>query len=832
MSVSQVVASGTQDAPDAATRYTSLSGSIALNATEANVEQPVRDAGVFSKLYTYVAANSVNASSTITLRKSRADTALLVTYTTLLTGILENTSDTVTFAATDEADWEITCPSVSGSKIMTVNVIAVQFAPTTSTNCVSFMALGFSASFSTASTTSYMPPAGSSAYNSTEINSKFRMRVAAVAQDFYVLVTANARTTNTVFGTRKNGAAGGQSVTFTNTLTGALEDTSGTDTLAAGDDYNYFITTLTGAQTITVTLVSTSLVSTASDFFNLTAFSSGLGIAFNSTLYNAIGSYFFTSVTELNTQVLARFTWTAKELGAYVSLNTIATSASTITLRDNTANGNQVLSYAAAETGLKNDSTHTDDITLDTDEVNYKIVTPNTSGTLTITWIGIVGTTSTSTPLTITVADDAFNLSDSLTNLGHGHLFTDDLKLWDERQDLGHGLIFADDAFNLSDDKVVALGIEVIPFTDDLNNWNDVVALLVFGNIEVVVSDDSLNLADAFTGLGYGNSLVDDLNNLSDAIEKIGYGLLLSDDMNLLLDAIALSISYNLSASDDANNFADTLTNLGYGNLLSDTLFDGAAGFQSDAFQNSAFQAGFGLADEINIILGYLKTLVDDVNSWGDAIVTNLASPGGVDITVVSSDNLNNWLDQIATLMTHLVVLTDSINNWLDEIKLIQSYEIAQSDSINNLADAIEIINRLLVAFSDDLNSWNDLTSLNVGQFLQFSDDLNNWSDAISTQLLTSSALSKTLSDDLNLWKDFIIVSTAIQKAALYSYYRRYLNDVKVLDTGGIPAPILFENYKPAFNLYVRAYLNDSPSFSSFAKQDSLNYWQDSVSVV
>src|SRR6185503_3776891 len=106
------------------------------HATEANVETPVRDAGVFSKLYTWVVQNDVGASSTITLRKSRVDTALLVTYTSSQTSLKENTSDTVSFAATDEASWEITVPSVSGTHTVTVEVIAVIFTPTTTTDCV------------------------------------------------------------------------------------------------------------------------------------------------------------------------------------------------------------------------------------------------------------------------------------------------------------------------------------------------------------------------------------------------------------------------------------------------------------------------------------------------------------------------------------------------------------------------------------------------------------------------------------------------------------------------------------------------------------------------
>src|SRR6185503_10503989 len=328
--------------------------------------------------------------------KSRAATALTVSYTSTQTGIKEDTANSVSYANTDEADWQIVTGSSAGSTNIIIKEIGAQFTPTTTTDCVTFFA-GANLSFSTASTTTFIAPNGGQAVTTTEANTKYRIRAAVVAQEFNVVVSANARTTDTVFGTRKNGADGAQLVTYTSTQTGTKEDTTHTDTLAAGDDYNYFIRTLTGTGTITARIVSSSLVATNSTFFLESSDAQpGTAQSFNTTRYYAPSGDLFSSqnATEINAQYLPRFTFTAKEFGAYVSANTIATSDTVVTFRDNTADGTQTFSYAAAQTGLKNDSVHTDTITSGTDEINYKVVTPNTSGSITFMWIGSLGSTA------------------------------------------------------------------------------------------------------------------------------------------------------------------------------------------------------------------------------------------------------------------------------------------------------------------------------------------------------------------------------------------------------------------------------------------------------
>lgn len=384
---------------DNTTRYFPLGGGLAAGATEVVAETPVRDAGTFSKLFAYVLTNTATVNSVFTLRKSQAATALTFTVGADATGIFEDTTNSVTYDATDECDLEVAVPTEAGTNTLTFTLWGVRFAPTTTTNTVSFMAANTTnrnASISPAASTNYYfkPNSFSSGITTGETNQKYRIRSACVAQDFYVYVASNSRTTTTVFSSRKNGAAGGMTVSVTAGATGAFEDTSGTDTLAAGDDFNYELAAGNSAEAISLSGISCSLVSTNGEFHMLsgTGTSSTLAVSFNTTTYlAAAGNGSGVEAAEASTQIYPRVDFAAKELTCYVSANTIATSASTVTIRDNGADSAVTVSIAAGATGLFSDSTNGAKIHAGVDEICYKIVTPNTSGTLTFRWMSCIG---------------------------------------------------------------------------------------------------------------------------------------------------------------------------------------------------------------------------------------------------------------------------------------------------------------------------------------------------------------------------------------------------------------------------------------------------------
>lgn len=392
MASSLAIASGPSDTVnDNSTRYTSFGGQLRFAVAETAAETPVRDAGTVNNLYSYVPTNTATVTSTLTLRVSLADSALTVSYTADQTGIKEDTSNSVTVAATDELDWEVTVPTEAGSNSIAFSVISGQFNPTTSTNCISFMVAEGLLSYTTASATNFFCANGQLDTTSTEAQAKLRIKGSFTATNFYTHVDSNARTTDTTFTTRKNGGTGGQTLTYTSGQTGSKEDTSGSDTLVDGDDYNYAITTGTGTEAISIRVVCTRLVNTSSQFILMSGSAAGQAQAFNVTNYfEPGGSALSVGTTEATFQMLSRLNFTARELQCYVSANTIATSATVVTTRVNGAGSVLTISIAAGATGLQADSTNVAAINAGTDELSHQVVTPNTSGSLTFTWFAML----------------------------------------------------------------------------------------------------------------------------------------------------------------------------------------------------------------------------------------------------------------------------------------------------------------------------------------------------------------------------------------------------------------------------------------------------------
>jgi hypothetical protein len=117
----------------------------------------------------------------------------------------------------------------------------------------------------------------------------------------------------------------------------------------------------------------------------------------NITSYKAL-SYTFegaTETTENNTKVLVNYSGVFSRLYIRVSANTV-TATSTLRLRINGADGNQVISIASSTTGSFQDTSNTDTISAG-DSINYKFVSGATGTSLTITVCSIQFNSDTNT---------------------------------------------------------------------------------------------------------------------------------------------------------------------------------------------------------------------------------------------------------------------------------------------------------------------------------------------------------------------------------------------------------------------------------------------------
>ncbi len=125
----------------------------------------------------------------------------------------------------------------------------------------------------------------------------------------------------------------------------------------------------------------------------------GVSTNFNSTIYLTItggrGSA-ASSATESQRQVTYETPGTLSKLTVVISANTIATSATTVRTRVNAANGGQSISIAAGTTGIFQDLTNTDSLS-GGEELNLQLVTPNTSGAITIQANGTLFSASSNT---------------------------------------------------------------------------------------------------------------------------------------------------------------------------------------------------------------------------------------------------------------------------------------------------------------------------------------------------------------------------------------------------------------------------------------------------
>ena len=126
----------------------------------------------------------------------------------------------------------------------------------------------------------------------------------------------------------------------------------------------------------------------------LNASTVGIAIGVNNTKFDAVAGTLILNATEALSQTLPRFDFTASELGAYVSANDSTLLACDITLRDNGGDSALTVSYAATQTGLKNDSSNSATITGGTDEIGYEVTNADLVGGPTITWIGCLGSTA------------------------------------------------------------------------------------------------------------------------------------------------------------------------------------------------------------------------------------------------------------------------------------------------------------------------------------------------------------------------------------------------------------------------------------------------------
>ena len=384
MSASQILAYG--DGPsqnDNQTRYYAVSGCIdsaSESATEADRQVTWRESGTAANLFLRVLTNTCTVTSVFVLRVNGASSALTLNVTADATGEFEDITHAVSLADGDEVCYQLAIPTEAGTNSMACSVTGMTF--TASSNTATVVTTPESTNVGTASATRYFSVVASPA-TATEAAATCALEGTDgfVVSNLFVYVSANARTNNTVFVSRNNGFDGNLTVTFGSTETGIKEDTSNSDTIIGG----YCLKATTGAGTETITIQQRAVTLTSMRTFTMigNTLSGAYAPVAGVTNYFHCGKLAAATTTEASAQLLSRITCTLRDLQVEVSANTVTTSATTIKSRINGADGNQIVSFAAAETGAKSDASNTDAIMAGSSRYCLQVIVPATTGAIT-----------------------------------------------------------------------------------------------------------------------------------------------------------------------------------------------------------------------------------------------------------------------------------------------------------------------------------------------------------------------------------------------------------------------------------------------------------------
>lgn len=209
---------------------------LTLQTTEANTQTKMSVAGTVKNLYVYVASNTRDGTSTISIRKNSADGNLTVSIGASTTGVFEDTSNTDTIVDGDLLCWKTVRGGTTGT--MVVSLIGADLV-TTDDSFTSVLA--GSSTFSPGSATDYFMQIGG---NTIEADTDTQTKTKMYVENYSVNRLRIELTTNTVASTsnltfRKNGTDTAVTVPITASTTGLFEDTTHSVAISGLDDINY-----------------------------------------------------------------------------------------------------------------------------------------------------------------------------------------------------------------------------------------------------------------------------------------------------------------------------------------------------------------------------------------------------------------------------------------------------------------------------------------------------------------------------------------------------------------------------------------------------------------
>lgn len=216
----------------------------------------------------------------------------------------------------------------------------------------------------------------------TESRAQTRYRTAGVLSRLWLYIQANNRGASTAQ-IRKSGVNGNGTISIGASATGLFQDAVNTDTVAAGDLVNHSIAIGAGGTSFIDRKVGACFTATAA--VTVTPLMAGPSVSYSTdsaTFYLPIGGGTPGTSLEADIEFLFRSSATLRNGAVNVRTNS-RTTATTLTLRKNGANGAVTISISASGTGQFEDTTNSDSVA-DGDLCAWSLVTSTGGGTITV----------------------------------------------------------------------------------------------------------------------------------------------------------------------------------------------------------------------------------------------------------------------------------------------------------------------------------------------------------------------------------------------------------------------------------------------------------------
>ncbi len=255
-----------------------------VGQTQANVEQPIRFAGVIKNLTIRMGLNQFDCRWAVHI--NGGDSALTIEGVAPATGWHQNTTDRVAVSAGDLLIYRASV--LSGAGFDRFDNTQFEFEPGPGVGTITHLYGMGGAIFQNDSDVEIFSPVGL-VDTGTQGQTEVIVREAGTWRTGWAIATVNTRGDDSEVKNRINGSTGSILITITAGMTGQYEDTSGSDALADGDAINFQNENFTGGGNWTLFTLASFIERTADCWEPHVREISGHTQNFNQTFDNPLG---------------------------------------------------------------------------------------------------------------------------------------------------------------------------------------------------------------------------------------------------------------------------------------------------------------------------------------------------------------------------------------------------------------------------------------------------------------------------------------------------------------------------------------------------------------